>query len=261
MVETPPSRSTAPLAGQLPPAPTGANALPADPGSAANSRPAYGTAGGQVAGGAHEYGPKRSGGAKSGCVIAVLLVPLFLCVGGAALVYGLGPWLETERSLGDPYGGMGPVVAPGEAPGPTMPPPAQPVRPVGTLALLGAPVRFMVTVVRATGAAMAPPPTECVLVIDQPSVARCQARFTCDGKVLYGGDGLGYFDCPRDQDDQTIVGRDDNTSEGDGDGAIDIDSRSGIVTLRDDAAGTYGELEVEGRFDPLIVFDGRFDPQ
>jgi hypothetical protein len=76
----------------------------------------------------------------------------------------------------------------------------------------------------------------------------CHTTIDCGGRVLYGGGEAGYFPCrlePRPRVD--LVGSDAETSTRDSDAAFEIDTRTGVMTLRDDARGRFGAYELRAR--------------
>ena len=77
----------------------------------------------------------------------------------------------------------------------------------------------------------------------------CNAQVVCGGKLLYGGPDRGYFSC-RFYDDgdgvhRDVVGSDPTTTREDKDAALQLDTRSGVLRVWDDASGNNGELELE----------------
>ena len=74
----------------------------------------------------------------------------------------------------------------------------------------------------------------------------CNAQVVCGGRLLYGGPERGYFPCKLFEDDRPdIVGSDPSPTSADQDGAIQINTREGIMRIWDDAQGPLGAFEVE----------------
>lgn len=74
----------------------------------------------------------------------------------------------------------------------------------------------------------------------------CNAQVSCGGRLLYGGPDRGYFACrffetPR----RGVMGSDPSTTGTDQDGAIHLDTRSGVLRVWDDARGPHGAFSVE----------------
>lgn len=113
--------------------------------------------------------------------------------------------------------------------------------------------RAIVGVVEATSPGTpAPVGSRCAFSVDvvpNPSLGYwCHADVSCNSQLLYGGQNAGYFPCrlePRPSRD--LVGSDSETSANDSDPAFEIDTRRGLMTLRDDARGARGAYELRAR--------------
>lgn len=76
----------------------------------------------------------------------------------------------------------------------------------------------------------------------------CNAQVRCGGQLLYGGAGAGFFDCTLyEQPQRHVVGEDPNTTSGDGDAAMRLDTLRSVLTVRDDASGRLGSFSVRAR--------------
>lgn len=80
----------------------------------------------------------------------------------------------------------------------------------------------------------------------------CHADIRCGGSLLYGGARQGYFDCslilPPHPD---VVGHDHQTTTGDGDAELHLDTPRREFRLSDDASGVAGAFEVRGRVESV----------
>ena len=73
----------------------------------------------------------------------------------------------------------------------------------------------------------------------------CSAQIRCGGELLYGGPNAGFFDCTLyEQPERHVVGEDHDTTSGDSDGAMRIDTLSGELEVRDDDSGRLGAFTV-----------------
>lgn len=80
---------------------------------------------------------------------------------------------------------------------------------------------------------------------DDPSQRWCNAPVRCGGVLLYGGGTGGFFPCTFSQSPAVVRGSDNETTNGDRDGAFTIDTEAGIIRVRDDSAGDYGTFELD----------------
>ncbi|MCB9600111.1 MAG: hypothetical protein H6721_00755 [Sandaracinus sp.] len=91
---------------------------------------------------------------------------------------------------------------------------------------------------------------ECVLGVwrvrqDHPTGSSwCRTQLACGGELLYGGDESGFFECSEEG-----VGRDAETTEHDGDPALDLRVRDGALILSDDVHGARGAFRLEASID------------
>ena len=74
----------------------------------------------------------------------------------------------------------------------------------------------------------------------------CNAQVVCGGRLLYGGPDRGYFPCKLFEDDRPdVIGSDPVTTAADQDGAIQINTREGVMHIWDDDHGSLGQFSVE----------------
>ena len=74
----------------------------------------------------------------------------------------------------------------------------------------------------------------------------CNAQVMCGGKLLYGGPERGFFPCRfYEGERRDVVGTDPSTTREDKDGALSLDTRSGVLRLWDDLSGPNGAFEIE----------------
>jgi hypothetical protein len=73
----------------------------------------------------------------------------------------------------------------------------------------------------------------------------CRAQVICGGVLLYGGPDRGYFACALyDEPRRDVVGSDPSTTGSDHDGALQLDSVSGVLKVWDDSYGEHNEFMV-----------------
>lgn len=116
----------------------------------------------------------------------------------------------------------------------------------------GAPIAVTAAVVRSSGSAPVADGTRCGFAVEQhdrdDGSTWCRTQIVCAGRVLYGGRNAGYFECTFEAGaDPIVAGADPMTTRDDGDAAMEIDTRQGSLTIRDDAAGAFGVYTVEAR--------------
>jgi hypothetical protein len=99
---------------------------------------------------------------------------------------------------------------------------------------------------RVDGAIDVRPGDECVLGVwrvraDHPTGGSwCRTQLACGGELLYGGDESGYFECANEG-----IGRDAETTEVDGDPALDLRVPDGALVITDDVHGARGAFRIE----------------
>lgn len=116
--------------------------------------------------------------------------------------------------------------------------------------LVAPPLTVRAEVTRATGSAGVQLGDACQFLVEQrPRDAHsfyCNAQVMCGGKLLYGGPERGFFPCRfYEGERRDVVGADPSTTRQDKDGAISLDTRSGVLRLWDDPTGPIGGFEVE----------------
>jgi len=172
---------------------------------------------------------------------------LLLCAGAGGMVF----WTLTARPSG-PLGGpvaISPVPSPGGGggTGPQLPPPPVPAGPSDP-----SPRQISAVISAATGSAGVTPGTECRFPVTreprEDGTFWCRAQVTCGSVLLYGGGTAGYFNCqlwetPR----RDVIGRDADTTSGDQDPSLDLDTRAGTMRIVDDATGRLGAFSVDAR--------------
>lgn len=73
----------------------------------------------------------------------------------------------------------------------------------------------------------------------------CNAQIRCGGELLYGGPSAGFFDCTLyEQPERHVVGEDRDTTTGDSDGAMRLDTLRAELEIRDDGSGRLGAFTV-----------------
>jgi hypothetical protein len=115
--------------------------------------------------------------------------------------------------------------------------------------MVDAPRRVVATVTSVTGAAPVSPGSACDFAVSRAprgdGTFWCNAQVTCGGQLLYGGPNAGFFDCTLyDQPTRHVVGGEGNTTQHDGDAAMQLDTLQGILTVTDDAMGRFGAFSV-----------------
>ena len=118
-------------------------------------------------------------------------------------------------------------------------------------------VQIRATITRATSAySMIAPGATCEFPVElrgvgDDGIARCHVVVVCAGLSVYGSDRFGHFPCTATDAPPSVSGSDPQTTSADQDGAFSIDTRAGTLTVRDDAIGTLGSLEIEARIDSV----------
>ncbi len=135
----------------------------------------------------------------------------------------------------DPLAPPWPDPAP-PGPGPAMPPPPSP----GVTSARTVTVRFTQSTLDAVRVG-----STCTFPVTQHTrddgTFWCRAEIQCGGRTLYGGGSAGYFDCTLyEQPQRHVVGQDLNTTSGDRDPAMRLDTLRTELELRDDASGALG---------------------
>ena len=200
---------------------------------------------------------------NSRLLYAAIGCAVFLVV-GLCVATGLGVWwvMETRERLAStpmpfpppqppPPGTPGGPVVPGGpvAPGgPQLPPPP------------GVPMTPRVvsaTVTNVTGSAPVAVGATCQFNVermsrpDMPSGYWCRTQIVCGGRLLYGGPNSGYFPCTVGDSPPSVTGSDADTTASDTDAAINLDTASGILSIRDDSASPNGEYSLDARIDSV----------
>jgi hypothetical protein len=73
----------------------------------------------------------------------------------------------------------------------------------------------------------------------------CHTEIRCGEKVIYGGESRGFFDCATNG--RSVRGRDDRTTQDDGDASLLLDLDGRTVTVADDATSPLGAFGLEAR--------------
>lgn len=144
-----------------------------------------------------------------------------------------------DPALGDPA--LDPTV-PG--PGPTLPPPPAGAR------------HIVAEVTEATGLSSVHAGSRCELDVTREERSDgtfwCNAQIRCAGELVYGGATAGYFDCTLyEQPQRHVVGQDFNTSSGDNDAAMRLDTLRSELEVSDDASGRLGAFLIRARVTEL----------
>ena len=75
---------------------------------------------------------------------------------------------------------------------------------------------------------------------------QCHSSVRCAQATVYGGPDLGYFPCAvYDEPRKHVVGSDPDTTARDHDGAMQLDTPSGVLRVWDDLRGPFGAFELE----------------
>jgi hypothetical protein len=69
----------------------------------------------------------------------------------------------------------------------------------------------------------------------------------CGDNVVYGGGTSGFFPCAFSTQPPAVLGSDEQTSSGDQDGAFELDTGVGRLSVSDDAAGRLGAFMISAR--------------
>lgn len=187
-----------------------------------------------------------------GCGGLVLLGVIGSCV-GPAIIGAFLAWQGGSAAVSPPVPVTGqnlwtPDASAGGA-GPMLPEPPGQLQP--SLAGSDRPVTMTVTLSRASGPEGLAAGHACTAVVRPPArngQSLCQGEVRCGDRVLYGGSSNGYFGCEIQWvPSLRVTGRDDATASEDGDAAIEIDTTTELIRVRDDATGPHGVFEIEGR--------------
>ena len=175
----------------------------------------------------------------AGCVG---LLTVALCVGGGIALF----MVTGEPGTAGPNSSPGPGPMPGPAPGPMPMPP-----PPGPAGLDLAPRAVVATVTSGTGRMPVRVGSECRFAVTADSSGgsvMCNAQVTCGAQLLYGGPSAGFFPCTvHGSPTRHVVGRDAQTTAGDRDAAMSLDTIAGTLSVRDDTTGNFGAYTVEAR--------------
>lgn len=79
--------------------------------------------------------------------------------------------------------------------------------------------------------------------LEQPGAYWCRAQIHCGGVLLYGGGQAGYFPCTI-LEPRGVFGEDTQTTAQDTDASMQLDTRTRLLTLRDDASGPHGAFDL-----------------
>lgn len=96
--------------------------------------------------------------------------------------------------------------------------------------------------------------SRCLFDVEPPAdpQSMCRAQVVCGGQLVYGGQSAGYFQCTvTPGTPAAIAGGDDQTTSGDGDGAMAIDTAARRLTVRDDDRGPHGAFELEATIESV----------
>jgi len=94
---------------------------------------------------------------------------------------------------------------------------------------------------------------QCGLVVENPergdgTGARwCRTEVRCGDAIVYGGGTSGFFPCTFSTQPPAVIGSDEQTSSGDQDGAFEVDTRLGRLSVSDDASGRLGTFMIAAR--------------
>jgi hypothetical protein len=121
------------------------------------------------------------------------------------------------------------------------------------LAFASAPLSVRAEVTRSTNPNLVRQGDSCEFLVEQrqrdAQSYYCNAQVMCGGKLIYGGQDRGYFSCRfydgEQGDHHDVVGNDPTTTREDKDPALQLDTRSGVLRVWDDASGSNGQFEVE----------------
>lgn len=185
---------------------------------------------------------------------AIWILVAVLGLGGVLVCGGIGAFLMfgSDMRLGNPVVQPAPGPVPGPAPGPgpvpgpfpgpaPQPGPAAPVDP--------SPRRIVAVVAAVEGTAPLARGAQCEFTVERrprdDGTTWCNSQIVCAGRLLYGGANAGFYPCALyDQPARHVVGGDDQTTSGDGDAAMRLDTTQSVLLLRDDASGPYGAYSV-----------------
>jgi hypothetical protein len=131
--------------------------------------------------------------------------------------------------------------------------PVSPAIATEALAFASTPLLVRAEVTRSTLASLVRQGDSCEFLVEQrqrdAQSYYCNAQVMCGGKLLYGGPDRGYFSCRFYDGEQgehhDVVGSDPTTTREDKDPALQLDTRSGVVRVWDDASGPNGQFEIE----------------
>lgn len=188
-----------------------------------------------------------------------------LLVTGLCLATGLGAYWIFSSSPSGPVATPTPV-GPGTPPYPQQPQPfpqqpqpfpqqpqnpALPPPPLPAFRPLGVSAR----VESVTGSRPVAPGATCSFdverhALEQPGTYWCRAQMQCGGVLLYGGGQSGYFPCTL-LEPRGVFGEDVQTTAEDTDASMQLDTRTGVLTLRDDATGPHGAFDLRARIESV----------
>lgn len=80
----------------------------------------------------------------------------------------------------------------------------------------------------------------------QDGALQCHSAIRCAQSTVYGGPDLGYFPCAVYEEPRPhVVGSDPDTTSRDHDGAMQLDTTSGVLRIWDDLRGPFGQFTLE----------------
>ena len=114
----------------------------------------------------------------------------------------------------------------------------------------GAPISIRAEVTRTSSDRLVRLGESCEFLVEQRMRDQqsyyCNAQVICGEKLLYGGPDRGYFPCRFFEGARRdVVGNDPTTTKQDKDGAMHIDTRSGVLRMWDDESGVHGAFDIE----------------
>lgn len=198
-------------------------------------------------------------GEKDNGALYVLLGCAGLLIVGLCAASGLGVWMVVQRSSVPPVAyPSGPAMPPPVPPpvAPTVPPPGTPLPP-GPALPPPPDFGFSPAIIRATvesveGTSPVAVGATCEFTVErharpEPPGYWCRTQIACGGRLLYGGPTAGYFPCELGDSPRTVVGRDIEATSVDTDAAMELDTTTGVLSVRDDVAGPYGSYAIRAR--------------
>lgn len=116
--------------------------------------------------------------------------------------------------------------------------------------LMPVPLAVRAEVTRVTGNPVVRAGDKCEFLVQRlvqrGGAMQCNAQVVCGDKLLYGGPDRGFFPCRLFEGERNeILGSDASTTRVDQDGAIHLDTRTGVLRVWDDASSALGEFQVE----------------